>query len=86
MNGLRKNSLNICLFIFWLGLGFSLTLARAEDASGGGSKVEGYTIDLSFITHLDASLPEQDVSSHYCGYRYGCATFQSGKSDSTQSI
>ncbi|MGI9199888.1 MAG: hypothetical protein ACR2QL_02425 [Woeseiaceae bacterium] len=51
MNGLRKNLMNILLFILWLGLGLSLTSARAE----------GYTIDLSFNTHLTASLPEQDV-------------------------
>ena len=28
---------------------------------GGGSKFDSYSIDLAFITHLDANLPEQDV-------------------------
>jgi len=61
MNGLRKNSLNIFLFVVWLGLGLSLTSARAESVPGGSREIEGYTIDLSFGTHLDASLREQDV-------------------------
>ena len=54
MKGLRKNTLNILLFILWLGMGLSLTTARADD-------VDSYTIDLAFVTHLQASLPEQDV-------------------------
>lgn len=61
MRALRRNVLNILLFILWLGMGVSLTTARAEDMPGGGRKGEGYTIDLAFVTHLDASLPEQDV-------------------------
>ena len=61
MQNLRNNSLNILLFMLWLGLGLALTTARADDMPGGGRKVEGYTLDLAFITHLDASLPEQDV-------------------------
>lgn len=61
MTYLRTNYLNILLFILWLGMGASLTTAHADEFEGGGSKVEGYTIDLAFITHLDANLPEQDV-------------------------
>ena len=61
MNQFRKNSLNYLLFIVWLGIGVVLTTARAENTPGRGSKTGDFTIDLAFITHLDASLPEQDV-------------------------
>ena len=54
MNYLRKNTMNVLLFLLWLGLGLSLTTARADEA-------KRYTIDLDFITHFDARLPEQDV-------------------------
>jgi hypothetical protein len=33
MKGLRKNTLNILLFILWLGMGVSLTTARADDVN-----------------------------------------------------
>jgi len=61
MNGLRKNSLNILLFIIWLGMGLTLTTARAESVFDGGSEPNTYTIDLAFVSHLAANLPEQDV-------------------------
>ena len=41
MNGLRKNSLNIFLFIVWLGLGLSLTSARAEERAGWRPQARG---------------------------------------------
>jgi hypothetical protein len=62
---IRKNFLNIMMFIWVVAMAFSLTTVRAEEAAtdvaGGGSKVDSFSIDLAFITHLDASLPEQDV-------------------------
>ena len=61
MNGLRKNALNILLFLLWLGMGLSLATARAEDVPGGGNKLRAFSIELAFNTHLDARLPEQDV-------------------------
>lgn len=61
MKELRKNWLNVLLFLSWLGVGLSLTAARADDEPGGGSKQQGYTIELAFMSHLDANLPEQDV-------------------------
>jgi hypothetical protein len=54
MNYLRKNTINVLLFLLWLGLGLSLTSVRAEET-------RRYTIELDFMTHLDAHLPEQDV-------------------------
>ena len=32
MNYLRKNTINVLLFLLWLGLGLSLTTARADEA------------------------------------------------------
>jgi hypothetical protein len=57
----RKNTLNILLFLIWLGMGLSLTTARAERAEGGGSKLDRFTINLTFMSYLDIHLPEQDV-------------------------
>jgi hypothetical protein len=50
MNYLRKNTMNVLLFLLWLGLGLSLTTARADEA-------KLYTIDLASISHVDAHLP-----------------------------
>jgi hypothetical protein len=58
---IRENVMDILLFVLWLGLALTLTTARAEEVQGGGSKIESYSINLAFTTHLDASLPEQDV-------------------------
>jgi hypothetical protein len=46
MNYLRKNTMNVLLFLLWLGLGLSLTTARADE-------VTRYTIGLDFVTHFD---------------------------------
>lgn len=61
MSAMRGNALNVLLFIVWLGTGLTVTSAHADEVRGGGSKVDTYTIDLAFVTHFDASLPEQDV-------------------------
>ena len=61
MTYIRKNVIDILLFVLWLGLALTLTTARAEEVPGGGSKIENHSIDLAFTAHLDASLPEQDV-------------------------
>jgi hypothetical protein len=60
MTTIRKNTINILLFILWFGMSVSLLTANAE-VQGGGAQGDSYTIDLAFITHLDASMPEQDV-------------------------
>lgn len=60
MTYFRKNIMNILLFVLWLGMSVSVTTANAE-VQGGGATGDNYSIDLAFITHLDASLPEQDV-------------------------
>jgi hypothetical protein len=46
MNYLRKNTMNVLLFLLWLGLGLSVTTARADEA-------RRYTTDLDFITTSD---------------------------------
>lgn len=51
---LRKNTLSILLFLLWLGLGLSLTTAHADENAR-------YSLDIAFVSHFDASLPEQDV-------------------------
>jgi hypothetical protein len=61
MQNLRKNTLNILLFLLWLVMGLTLTTARAEDVEAGGSKLESFTINLTFMSYLDVKLPEQDV-------------------------
>jgi len=61
MHQLRKNALNILLFLLWLGMGLSVSTARAEHVPGGGREAIAYTIKLDFKSHLDANLPEQDV-------------------------
>jgi hypothetical protein len=60
MTYIRKNIMNILLFLLWVGMSASVTTASA-DVQGGGATGENYSIDLAFITHLDAGLPEQDV-------------------------
>ncbi len=41
MKYLRKNTMNFLLFLLWLGLGLSLTTARADE-------VKRYTIEPAF--------------------------------------
>ena len=59
MTYLHRKILHVLMLVLWLGLGASLTTANAEE--GGGSKIDSYTIDLAFITHLEGGMPEQDV-------------------------
>jgi hypothetical protein len=60
MTYIRKNIMSVLLFILWVGLSASVTTAHAE-VQGGGATSDSYSIDLAFVTHLDAGLPEQDV-------------------------
>ncbi len=59
MTFLRKNTMNILLFILWVGMGASLTTAHAEIQAGGATG-ESYSDDLAFITHLDLPLGAHD--------------------------
>ena len=61
MDKLRKNSWNLLLFLVWLGVALAVTTARADGVPGGSQTTRNYSLNLAFITHLDASLPEQDV-------------------------
>ena len=61
MTYLSRNKINILLFTLWLGMALSLATAQADEVQGGGSKVDSYTIDLAFMTHLEGGMPEQDV-------------------------
>lgn len=58
---LRKNFLNILCITWMLLTMLSVRAAHADAVQGGGSKVETYSIELAFVTHLEARLPEQDV-------------------------
>ena len=49
MTYIRKNIMNILLFILWVGMSASITTANA-DVQGGGATGENYSIDLAFIT------------------------------------
>jgi hypothetical protein len=60
MTYIRKNIMSILLFILWAGMSATVTTANAE-VQGSGATGQSYSIDLAFITHLDASLPEQDI-------------------------
>lgn len=60
MSIIRKEIYNVVLFTLWLGMAAAATTANAEPANAEAADA-GYTIDLAFITHLDASMPEQDV-------------------------
>ena len=54
MTQIRKEIWNILLFTLWIGLATSVTTANAEVAMEADTN-SGYTIDLAFFTHLDAS-------------------------------
>ena len=56
MNYIRKKAMSILLFILWMGMSVSLVTANAE-VQGDGATGECDTIDLAFITHLDALVP-----------------------------
>lgn len=61
MHNGRKNAQNIVLCLVWIGIGLSVSMARAEQIPGGSRETQAYTIELAFNSHLDANLPEQDV-------------------------
>ena len=65
MSYLRKNLLNIMMVVWVISMVLSVVDAQAEgskpDVSGGGGRIESYSIDLVFTTHRDANLPEQGV-------------------------
>jgi len=63
MNYLRRNLLNIMMIIWALGMAASVATVRADDtvAARSGGAVPGDAIELTFSTHREASLPEQDV-------------------------
>jgi len=63
MNFLRRNLLNIMMIIWALGMIASVATVRADDAIAvaTGAAARGYAMDLTFSTHRDANLPEQDV-------------------------
>ena len=61
MTYLRNNLKPVVSITLIVSLALSMTASRADEVRGGGNKGETYSIDLAFITHLDAELAEQDV-------------------------
>ncbi len=61
MTYVSKNLKAVTSILLGATLAASMTCARADDVQGGGNKESSVSIDLAFITHLDANLPEQDV-------------------------
>ena len=60
MTAIRKHYLGILMTIWAVAMVLSVATARAE-ATAGSSKVDGYSIELAFVTHIEANMPEQDV-------------------------
>lgn len=60
MSVIRKNYMGVLMLIWAVAMALSVSTARAE-APAGGSKIDTYSIDLAFVTHTEANLPEQDV-------------------------
>jgi hypothetical protein len=58
MNYVRRNIPSIVVLILIAGFGMSLVAAKEQTAKADAAS---RSIDLAFITHLDANLPEQDV-------------------------
>jgi hypothetical protein len=57
-----KDKLMTVLMITWaIAMVASISSVRADEIDGGGNKGGAVSIDLAFVTHLDANLPEQDV-------------------------
>lgn len=61
MSYVRNNGMKILMVIWTIAMVASVGSAKAEEIEGGGNKGEVFAIDLAFVTHLDANLPEQDV-------------------------
>jgi hypothetical protein len=61
MSFVRKNVMRILMSIWTISMVASIATAKAEEIDSGGSKRDAVSIDLAFINHLDANLPEQDV-------------------------
>jgi hypothetical protein len=61
MSNTGDNKMKMLMAIWTIGMVASVGGAKAEEIDGGGNKGEVFAIDLAFINHLDANLPEQDV-------------------------
>lgn len=62
MSYVRNNGMKILMTIWTIAMVASIGSVKAEEIEGGGNKGNNiFAIDLAFITHLDANLPEQDV-------------------------
>ena len=61
MRSLKKHLRTFVVVAISAGMFFALATSKADEIQGGGNKSATYSIELAFMTFVEADLPEQDV-------------------------